>query len=941
MGSVASLVATQSIRTAKTRRSGRKAIAKHNSTAHVDALNSIEQLNAASREKIIRFIESGEFSQFGLQVTVAVAAKNDRLQATLRDSMKESLRLYKAVPQEDVELVAEALFEDLLSAITLELSRLGSTGFSDMSAKVVSAQASAALRNYEIIERIEDLSKFDEFCKDFSRQVSLLDSKVRPPQIDAGRRVPIDRIYVESALSNSDAKEFSFDDDEISPKYIFETHSRIVILGDPGGGKSTLAAKLCVDLARGRRRGSTPARVPFKIVMRDYGVHFQRTKTSITEYIERVCTATYSTPPPNGCVEYLLLNGRTAVVFDGLDELTDAALRQDMVQAVEAFCMAYPSVPVMVTSRKVGYDLAPLDTQIFQTLFLTQFSPLQRASYVTKWFTSMRSGSQVEKHKLAQEFLAEMPHAEDLSTNPLMLGLMCAMYRGAGFIPRNRPELYRRCSEFLFERWDSSRGISVEKPFERGIQNAMFSLALSMLKSPENAAGLTERRLVQFTTQHLYGRHYEDFDAAQEAAREFVRYCRGRAWVLTDVGTDASGNDLYSFTHRTFLEYFAGRQLIRECPDVPTLVSTLYPKLKEQEWDVVSQLAVQGLDERLLDGSNEAIIALIESARNEDESDPKEAIASFCCRAVEFMDLRPATLRAITSFYGECFVAVNAEKRSVGFGFRAAAEGLVKSPRDLRAVIVDQARQVAAKASDSDAALAFAATLGVFSRESAYWREQSRETIEIFADRFYDASRRNPWFATLLHKQGKLSVREGLQNHGVKFLLDTPDCPKGLPGGHNHLSSLVYGEQFDMPGEWHSAEATPEEADEIVRFVINEPRPWRTSIGSHAWVHDESEAIPPCASTFFLHIVNILLAEDFMAREVVNKRFAAGTRGAVYRSLFRARAGKIPRSRLAEHLTMFTETQQKFLEGWVMREFELLAGLKSGDSVTVSDNAGG
>ena len=43
------------------------------------------------------------------------------------------------------------------------------------------------------------------------------------------------------------------------------------------------------------------------------------------------------------------------------------------------------------------------------------------------------------------------------------------------------------------------------------------------------------------------------------AAREFVEFCRGRMWVFTDAGTTVSGQRLYGFTHRTFLEYFAAK----------------------------------------------------------------------------------------------------------------------------------------------------------------------------------------------------------------------------------------------------------------------------------------------------------------------------------------------------------------------------------------------
>ncbi|MEU7327280.1 NACHT domain-containing protein [Streptomyces parvus] len=914
------MAAKKGFKAAATRRTARKILATDE--VHIDAIKKIEELAPANREKIVEFVQSGEFAQFGLQVTIAIAAKDKAMQETLRDSVNKSLRLYKTVPDEHVDAVSHALFQDLVSAITIEMARLDSVGFTEISAKVVASQAAAALRNREILGRLTDISAFDDFCRDFTRQVSLLDSRVRPPQVDAGKRIPIDRIYVESTLN------YTGDSDEVlaesvSPKYIFESHPRIVILGDPGGGKSTLAAKVCVDLARGRRRSSTPPRVPFRVIVRDYGVHFQRAKISITQYLEKVCSATYSTPAPEGAIEYLLLNGRAALVFDGLDELTEAALRQDMVQAVEAFCTAYPSVPVMVTSRKVGYDLASLDSQIFQTLHLGQFGPTEKVSYAHKWFSTMRSGSQLEKSNLADDFLAEIRHAQDLSSNPLMLGLMCAMYRGEGYIPRNRPELYRRCAEYLFERWDSSRGISVERPFERGIQFAMFALALSMLNSSENASGLSEARLVQFTTSHLHGRHYEDFDAAQDAAREFVKYCRGRAWVLTDVGTDAYGNDLYAFTHRTFLEYFAGRQLVRECSDVTSLVNGLYPKLRQQEWDVVSQLAIQSLDERLIDGSNEVINGLIEVAGGDDSRRARSAIAAFCCRAVEFMHLRPSTLRAIAAFYVSCLHSSKESEDGYPYQFTSAANGLTKSPSESRRVVVEEIRSVL-EGSDSESILGFAAVIGITDgRRESYWIEESRETIRLFEDRYREVAKRRPWFSAILFRQGFISLDEATRIHGVKFLFNAWDRPHGIPSEPNQFVTLCHQRAF--PPSWSHLNLESSDIEKICQILIDSPRPWVDTLGAHSWVHDEDDDIPEDKNLFFLRTVNILLGAHLFSDMLDNRRFSTNKQGWVYRALLRARQGGHGVARLEDQLSVFTDCQRKFLTSWAMNEFSFTA----------------
>lgn len=903
-----------------------------------EALKEIADLTPASREKIAWFVQSGDFEQLTLRLSVAVSTQKKKDLETLRRSLNESMRLYRTVPEKHLQAVSDALFDDLQAAVVSKLTALSAEGkLSLTTAKVASAQAAAATRNCDLLARLDDLRAHDDFHRVFSRQVSLIESKVRPPQIDTGSRISIDRMYVQATLlEEGDSNQGDVSSTSLAPKDIFDIYPRVVVLGDPGGGKSTLATKLCVDLARGRNKGSA-AKVPFKIVMRDYAKYFQNSRTSIVEYLRLICAALYSTPAPQGSIEYLLLNSRAAVIFDGLDELTNTALRQDMVSAVEAFALAYPGTPIMVTSRKVGYDLSPLDSELFETLTLGSFSYEQRRTYVQNWFSLMRSGSQQEKHRLSSDFLGELSHAHDLSSNPLMLGLMCALYRGAGYIPRNRPELYRRCSEFLFERWDSSRGILLEKPFERGIQNAMFALALKLIQSPEGASGLTEKQLVQFTTSHLHDRHYEDFDAAQSAARQFVEYCRGRAWVLTDVGTDLAGNNLYAFTHRTFLEYFAARQIVRECNTVESMVDILYPNLRVQEWDVVAQLAIQTLDERLLDGSNETMLSLIEKSQSETERGPRIAVASFCARSVEFMDLRPLVLRSITDNYVRTLHDIAGLKERERVSLTGAASGLLRCPPELRPVIADQLHIVISQSQDKSGVLAFALGLTLqgdrHEHHKSYWEDVENQIIEDFSVEIGELSRSTPWFAMRLYQKGKCSLRQVIEWHGVGALFGDQNYDLiGAFGRENTFTFITYGGRAfrSLPSD---AEVDPgalqewrRDVSELIEVLISSPTPWAERLWMHSWVHDESKMIPENSDELFLRILNVMVGGERILDLVAGgrRRFTGSQCGSVYRAIARARRRQSSEGQLREALKGFSEERVDFVAKWCASEISLL-----------------
>jgi len=89
---------------------------------------------------------------------------------------------------------------------------------------------------------------------------------------------------------------------------------------------------------------------------------------------------------PVGFFEHILLSGRAIVLFDGLNELLDTSYRQEIAAEVDTFCNLYPSVPLVVTSRKRGYEQAPLSDDRFATFRLSSLTASQSMEYVTKLF---------------------------------------------------------------------------------------------------------------------------------------------------------------------------------------------------------------------------------------------------------------------------------------------------------------------------------------------------------------------------------------------------------------------------------------------------------------------------------------------------------------------------------------------------------------------------
>ena len=490
-----------------------------------------------------------------------------------------------------------------------------------------------------------------EFEQKYRQQIPSRHGYITPPNFDTARKLLIDKLYVCASFISTPRNE----DERPEKLKINDFYSviyRAVLLGNPGGGKSTFTDKLCNDLAAHYSEKLLPRRqvTPIHVILRDYGAAKKESNCSILEFIQTTAVSKYQlSSPPVGTFEYLLLNGRTIVVFDGLDELLDTSYRQTISGDVESFCSLYPSVPVLVTSREVGYKEAPLDEEKFEIFRLSSFDNDQVKEYVEKWFLAIEPELEGEQHeRKVKAFLDESKVVPDLRSNPLMLALLCNIYRGEGYIPRNRPDVYEKCAVMLFERWDRSRGIQVSLPFESRIIFAMMYLAHWIYTNETLQGGVTERELITKATDYLSQRQYEDRDEAEKAACEFIEFCRGRAWVFTDTGTRKEGERLYQFTHRTFLEYFTSSHLVRISRTPENLQETLLPRIARREWDVVAQLAFRIQDKQTEEAGDELLAALVEKSYKAGESE-KWNLLSFASRCLEFMVPKPGVRRDIAT----------------------------------------------------------------------------------------------------------------------------------------------------------------------------------------------------------------------------------------------------------------------------------------------------
>jgi len=629
--------------------------------ASTDLARRLNAVPPTAIDRLKLFLTSPDVDAIIRQIYAMRFAHSDKSMADIRNEFSASLALYIGDLVRDVEASANALFDSLLDscdrALTVAVDRGLLSAHEAKSAarsRLILDELAAIKARVDLLNKREqfDIIAVQTFEQQLRTQIAARHAHIVPPHFDARRRIPIDDLYVTPVFSLVQRKQgTTARQQDYGLSRVLAFLYRAVILGNPGSGKSTLANKICHDFAAnydslrlGGRR-VTPIIIP----LREYTRERKDKGASIVQLIETLCSSTSQVPPPARAIDYLLRSGRIFLIFDGLDELLDTSYRQKVTGDVESFANLYPGTPVLVTSRAVGYEQAPLDDRQFDTLRIDPFTDAQVDEYVKKWFAADLELTEVQRTEKADAFIRESQSVPDLRTNPLMLALMCNIYRGENYIPRNRPDVYEKCTVMLFEKWDKSRGIQVPLPFEAHVRPAMMYLAHWVFSQDTLQGGVIESALINKCTEYLCPRRYEDTEDARRAASEFIEFCRGRAWVFTDTGTTKTGERLYQFTHRTFLEYFTAAHLVRTHATPKELGDALVPHIAAREWDVVAQLAFQ-LQNKHIEGAGDALLKrVLQAAETSEKNGRRTSLLSFASRALEFLVPSPSVTRNIVN----------------------------------------------------------------------------------------------------------------------------------------------------------------------------------------------------------------------------------------------------------------------------------------------------
>ncbi|HTB85488.1 MAG TPA: NACHT domain-containing protein [Candidatus Sulfotelmatobacter sp.] len=468
-----------------------------------------------------------------------------------------------------------------------------------------------------LLDRFIDRPFDDIALRDYYYAISQTHGCIRfiglPIGRDSGRPVDLEKLYVEPLLTTQWVSPEEVDASKKHTPFLsvlcaLRDHQRIIVLGDPGAGKSTLIHWLADTFSSPEPHQLTTTfgrLIPIPIVLRDlrfdHNLKMMRWEDLFSSFLEQPIAQSLKLFPKKK-LDAIFETGQALVLLDGLDEVP-YSLRESVRHAVWQGFSQFSRCRWVLTSRVVGYDQCPFHSLVKATPRLenSTFHPsepvetsstletrFKRQAFATVLFTAPFNNEQLSlfahnwyrayepvlsaADRSARDFLDAVRSNRGiraLARIPNLVTLMALIYRQYARLPDGRAVLYEKIVEAYLESIDEARRLkfSSTSPLsriqkERWLAEVAFQMQLRRPWAANDFGALMITRKDLLDSLAKFISENSTLVKGQEVKLEAAR--------LLDVIAERSGlllprggSDLFAFVHLSFQEYFAALYLRR------------------------------------------------------------------------------------------------------------------------------------------------------------------------------------------------------------------------------------------------------------------------------------------------------------------------------------------------------------------------------------------